>query len=358
MNITLDYTLKTPEERTKYVEKLVQSNPDISQQWRMYLADYILFVSDKNQTKKEHKQESPIITKNREITVNKRQTSYEQMVDSLEGGEDALYGLIRQDKNQLLDRKDPISDADIRNIPGLKDMLDIIDSLKVQFDKAEGYAKYSLKKQIIETWQQIYILKASFKGSPAKGRTPQQVRSMAHMPLDEYIWFDENRMPQSDCMITLFNPNHVSFLLCYYSALKTECWDDLHSDMFFLLLDLENTAEEAIKEEYPELWDLLIWKVDGRTNEEIVELMQKKRGIVHTEQYFSTLWRKRIPKIISDKAKENYVMWYHMNKVKSKWKTCRKCGETKLAHPLFFSSNNSSQDGFYSMCKECRAKAK
>jgi len=90
LNITLDYTLKTPEERTRYVEKLVKSNPDISQQWRMYLADYILFVADKNQTKKEHKQESPIITKNREITVNKRQTSYEQMVDSLEGGEDAL----------------------------------------------------------------------------------------------------------------------------------------------------------------------------------------------------------------------------------------------------------------------------
>lgn len=353
--IDLDYSLKTTEERIALVNSIVEKNPNISDQQKGYLADYILFTADKNQTKREHKEEKPIVTKNREITVSKRQTSYEQLVSSLEGGEDALFGLIRNDKNQLLDHKDPISDSDIRNIPGIKDQLDIIDSLKQQFDKANGYAKYSLKRQIIETWQQIYILKASFKGIPAKGRTPAQVRNMAHIPLDEIITFDRDGMPQSTGMLTLFNPAHVSFLLCYYSALKTECWDDLYSDMHFLLLDLENLAEEAIKEEFPVLWDILIWKVDGLSNEEIQDRLQRENGIVHNEQYISTLWRKRIPKLISDKAKENYLMWYYTNKAYGKWKTCNKCGQTKLAHLMFFSKNNSSQDGLYSVCKECRS---
>ena len=98
--IDLDYSLKTTEERIALVNSIVEKNPNISDQQKGYLADYILFTADKNQTKREHKEEKPIVTKNREITVSKRQTSYEQLVSSLEGGEDALFGLIRNDKFQ------------------------------------------------------------------------------------------------------------------------------------------------------------------------------------------------------------------------------------------------------------------
>lgn len=359
--MNLDFKLKTPEERVALVNKMLEgkTSDEISAQHMKFISDYLLFTQDKSQTKEEQKnQEYPVVTKNREVTVNKRQVSFEEVVSNLENGEDGIYALITNDKNQIMDRKEPLTEEDVNKVPLLREQLDVIDSLKAQFDKATGYDRYLLKRQIIETWQQIYIIKAAFAGSPIKGRTPNQVKQMAHINLDEYIWLDEKTMPQSDGRLTLFNPVHVSFLLCYYSQLKQETYSDFQSDMLYLLLDLEQTAQKAIEERYPVLWSLLLWKVDGLTNEQIQEKMQAEYGIVHNEQYFSTLWRRRIPKLISDQAKEDYLMWYFTNKKYGQWKTCGKCGETKLAHQLFFSKNNSSKDGYYSICKKCRSKSK
>lgn len=352
--MNLDYTLKTSEERVAYVNEQLSLNLEINDTYKQYIADYILFVNDKHQTKNEHKAESPILTRNREVTVNKRQTSFDEMVDNLENGEDGIYALITNDRNKIMDPKDTLTQKEIEASPELQRQIRIIDSLKKQFKNATGSARYSLKKQIIESWQQIYILRTSLRGEAIKGRTSNQLKNMAHMPLDEIITFNEKGIPQSDCIISLFNPSHVSFLLCYYPQLKEECWDDLHSDMHFLLFDLENLAYEAL-EDFPVLLDLLIWKVDGLSNEQIKEKMDVENNIRHNEQYFSTLWRKRIPKLIAQKAQEKYVEWYYSTQEYGKYKVCGKCGETKLAHPLFFSRNNSSKDGFYSVCKHCRA---
>lgn len=353
--MNLDYTLKTSEERVSYVNEQLSVNPTINDSYKQYIADYILFVNDKHQTKNEHKQKNPIITRNREITVNKRQTSFEEMVDNLENGEDGIYALITNDRNKIMDPKDTITQKEIESNPALQKQITIINSLKRQFKNATGQARYSLKRQIIESWQQIYILRTSIRGEATKGHPSNQLKTMAHMPLDENITFNSKGIPQSDCIITLFNPDHVSFLLCYYPQLKEECWDDLHSDMHYLLFDLENLALEALKD-YPVLLDLLVWKIDGLSNEQIKEKMDVENNIRHNEQYFSTLWRKRIPKLISEKAQEQYVNWFYSSQDYGKYKTCGKCGQTKLAHPLFFSRNNSSKDGFYSVCKDCRAK--
>lgn len=143
MALQLDYSIHTPEERTEYVRQLLKEMPDASlnNKTLSYLSDYILFIGDKNQTKKERKEKNPIITRNREATIEKRQISYEGMVATLENGEDGLYAMIRQDKNQILDPKDPISKKDIDSIPGMQDYIDIIKNLKQQFSHATGAAK-------------------------------------------------------------------------------------------------------------------------------------------------------------------------------------------------------------------------
>lgn len=353
----LDYNLKTPEERIACVKALIAETPDekLTNQYLSYMSDYILFVADKNQTKKERKEEHPIVTKNREVTVVKRQISFEEVVSNLENGEDGLYALITNDKNQILDPKNKVTDKDISEVPGLQGQIDLIENLQKQFQSATGQTKYSLKKQIIETWQQIYILKASFRGTPAKGKVSNQIKTMAHVDLEENIYIDpETQLPVSDCMISLFNPAHISFLLCYYTQLKQECVDDLLSDMHFLLLDLENLAEKTLAENYPILYDLLIWKIDGLTNEEIQDKMEREWGEAHSEQYFSSLWRKRIPKLLAEQAQKDWLVWHYTNEEYGTWKYCSKCGEYKLAHPLFF-AKNSSKDGFYSRCKTCKA---
>lgn len=68
-------------------------------------------------------------------------------------------------------------------------------------------------------------------------------------------------MPQSDCKINLLNPAHVSFLLCNYSQLREETYDNLNSDMHWLIVDLENLIERAFRKEGLEdsfLYDLLV----------------------------------------------------------------------------------------------------
>lgn len=353
---TLDYNLSTPEERIEYVNTLLENNinEELPNKYLTYLADYILFVADKNQTKKERNAEHSIVTKNREITVSKRQVSFEEVVSNLENGEDGIYALISNDKNKILDYREPLTNEDFEKMPELTGYLNIIERLKAQFKKAKGQKKFSLKKQIIETWQQMYMLKASYTGAPARTKTPAQIKSLAHMDLDETIYFDANDYPQSTCMVSLYNPEHVSVLLTYYNQLKQESWEDLRSDMHWLLIDLDNLVARTLKDK-PILRDLLDWKIAGYTNDEIQIFMNSKYGIQHTNQYFSTLWRNRIPKMIVEEAQKHYLIWYYTHNHTGTWKRCGKCGQLKLAHPLFFSKNNS-KDSYYSICKECRNK--
>lgn len=149
----LDYSLKTYEERLECVNKVLAETPGdkLTPRYLQYMSDYLLFITEKNQTKQEKKEEHPVLTKNREVTINKRQVSYEQVVSSLENGEDGIYALINNDKNQLLDNKEKISKKDIEEIPGLKEQLELIEKLKEQFSKSCGTKRYQLKRQIIET---------------------------------------------------------------------------------------------------------------------------------------------------------------------------------------------------------------
>lgn len=354
----LDYSLSTPEERVRAVEKILEDTPQEQQtsQYLQYLTNYILFVYDKGQTKKEKKSaDGGVLTRNRAATINKRETSFEGLVSSLENGEDGIYNLLAEDKNQLLDRREKITQEEIETIPQLKEYYQTIQSCNEKLKKAKGKARFILKKQIIETWQSMYIVKQSHYGIPIRtGASKNQIRTIAHMTVDENITLDADGMPQSDNKVSLFNPECVSILLSYYPQLKEESYDDFQSDMRFMLMDLENAVDAALENE-PVLYDLLIWKIDGCTNEEIVKKMEDQYHIQHTEQYYSTLWRKKIPKLIVEQVKKDYLYWYFSNVEYGKWKKCNKCGETKLAHPMFF-SKNTSKDGWYSICKECRKK--
>ena len=94
--IKLDYTLESPEERIAVVEKILAENPDPNEKYLEVLADYLILCMEK-QEKKERK----ILTDNRMITVNKRETSFEGLVSQLENGEDGIYNLINENKQTI-----------------------------------------------------------------------------------------------------------------------------------------------------------------------------------------------------------------------------------------------------------------
>ena len=62
-------------------------------------------------------------------------------------------------------------------------------------------------------------------------------------------------------------------------------------------------------------------------------------GIKHSLEYISSLWRKKIPKLIASQAEDEYLYWYYLNIEKGKYKKCSRCGQVKLAHNKYFVKN-------------------
>jgi hypothetical protein len=73
------------------------------------------------------------------------------------------------------------------------------------------------------------------------------------------------------------------------------------------MLDLDNLVDDALMKDYPLYYDLLIYKIDGRSNAEIQFLLELKYGIKHSVEYISSLWRNKIPKLIAERAVKNYL---------------------------------------------------
>lgn len=348
----LDYKLESPQERNELVKKIIDETPPekLTQRYLEILTDYIIFAMDK-----EERKNKKILTDNRMITVNKRETSFEGLVGKLENGEDGIYNMIANDKNIIFTPKVSITQEDIENIPPLKELREAIEQVEAAEKRATGKKKFLLKKQLIEMRQDQYVIKNSYK-QPMY--CINGIKSFAKLDLTENITIDENGEIYTDCLISLFNPKHISLLLCNYSKLKEETYSKFTSDAYYMMQDLDNLIEAALAENYPMYYDLLIYKIDGKHNTEIQDLLEINYGIRHSVEYISSLWRNKIPKLIAEKAKEEYLVWHYTEKEVGKWKRCSRCKCIKLAHNKFFSKNSTSKDGFYSICKSCRNKKK
>lgn len=347
----LDYTITDPQERNQKVHEIVNSvSPKKLTPY--YLEQLTKYLTETPENKKEKK----VLTDNRMVTINKRETSYEGLVAKLENGEDGIYNFMTGgDKNMLLVPKIQITEDDIATIPGLKELREEIKKVEIRQRVARGKQKFLLTKQLIEMRQDQYVLKSAYKPPVAMMKV---TKSINQINLDEHITIDENGDPVSDCLVSLFDPHHVCCLLCNYSKLKEDCWGHFDSDWWYLMEDFDNLSERALKEDYPILYDIMIYKIDGLQNKDIAARIKQDYDVSYSVEYLSAVWRKKIPKIIADKAKEEWIVWHYTHEEKGKWKRCSRCHEIKLAHPYFFTRNKTAKDGWYSMCKCCRNKKK
>ena len=350
--VRLDYTLQTPQERNELVKQIIDSTPPekLTNRYLEILTDYIIFAMDK-----EERKEKKILTDNRMVTVNKRETSYQGLISKFENGEDGIYNMIANDKNIIFTPKVSITPQDLEEIPALRDLKEAIAQVEAQVGRASGKKKYLLKKQLIEMRQDQYVIKNAYHPPMY---CVNAVKSFSTMDFSESVVITEDGEVKSNAVITLFDSKHVSALLCNYSRLKEDAYGKFYSDSYFLMEDLDSLVERTLKEKYPLYYDLLIYKIDGKQNIEIQKLLLDDHGIKHSVEYISSLWRNKIPKLLAEQAQEEYLLWYFTMKEKGKWKKCSRCGEVKLAHNRFFSKNKTSRDGFYSICKACRNKKK
>ena len=348
--IRLNYYIQDPQERVKLGEKIIENTPNekLTNKYLQILGNYIIFAMDKKE-----KKQKKINTDNRMVTINKRQTSFEGLVSKFENGEDGIYNMIINDKNVLLTPKYQITQEDIDTIPYLKQLREQIAKVEQQQKKATGKKKYLLRKQLIEMRQDQYVIKSSYRPVTYSFNL---IKSLHFLDLSDYIEIKQDGTIINKGLISLFNPAHISILLCNYSKIKQSCWDRLNSDIYYLMKDLEDAIDRIIKDKYPMYFDIIVDKIDGMQNIDIQNHLFTKYGTTHSIEYISSLWRKKIPKILAEQLETQYLIWHYTIKEKGKWKRCSRCGQIKLAHNKFFSKNNTSKDGFYSICKDCRNK--
>ena len=302
---------------------------------------------------KQERKKRKILTDNRMTTVNKRETSLEGLVSQFENGEDGIYNLIKEDKNVIFQPKISITKKDLEEIPELRQLREAISIWENKLKTAQGREAYIIKSTLIELRKDQYIIKNAY-------RRPVALMKITHSRntprLDgEIIVNEDNTLTSTG--ITLIDPAVCSAILCNYSKLKQDSYEDFENDTWYIIYDFERVCDKALKN-YPLYKRIVEYKIDGMQNIDIQMALQQEFGIKHSVEYISSLWRKKIPNLIALQAEDDYLNWYYTVVKRGKFKKCSKCGQIKLAHGKYFSKNKTSKDGFYSICKCCRNKKK
>lgn len=344
--IKLDYSIESPEERKKLVEQIIEENPNLSNLQLESLANYLILCMEK-----EEKKEKQIITQNRQSTIDKRETSFDGLADSFENGEDGVYNLITNDKNIIFRPKISITKEDIAEVPFLAQLRQSIEDWEQGTKHLTGKTAYIAKKALIEMRKDQYIIKNFFR-SPIVATKLTHSKKIVSIPSSESIDLETGEVRFSGA--SFCDPKVVSIVLCNYSKLRQTAEGNFEGDLWFFMEDFDNISESALADE-PILRRIVEYKIDGVQNWDIQSRIKEEFDLYHSEEYYSTLWRKKIPKLIADEAIRQLIVWSYWREGPNYFKTCTKCGKAKPAHTFFFSKNKK---GYYSICKECRRGSK
>lgn len=238
-------------------------------------------------------------------------------------------------------------------MPELRQIRTAIAEWKEILSRAKGRDAYIAKAAIIDLQRDQYLVKESYL-KPVSFQTI--TISKFPIKLDEFYIF-KDFADFTATGITFTDPKVISAILCNYAKLKEHCYGKFSSDLWCVMQDFDELCGLALAD-FPLYERIVEYKIDNKQNAEIQSLLEEEFQTTHSVEYISSLWRNKIPDLIATCATDAFLNWHytHEEPEVAKWKTCSRCGETKLASSLYFSKNKTSKDGFYSICKECRNK--
>lgn len=347
---SFDFGEPDPRVRREAVGESLRRDPRPTRAQMSAMADYMLFVSDPGSTLRERSEEYPVLTRNREATIARREVGAGALAPRCGSDqpsvEEALSSLGRNVPSMGVGGSRTPDPSDWR----MADNEEAVASLLAQADRAGGKRRFELRRQVIAKYRERSAIAES--AAPA---IPSVSRSLA--PPDSPVGVDDEvvvdpvtLMPGGRRGLTMCDEPCVRALMRDYPALKALCEGDARSDVAAMLVDLEDGLSSACAGD-PVLERFAGLMLEGRTVASAAREMGGL-GVHRSEQYWAAQWGQRLPRAVADGARRRWLLrnW-------GKRKVCTMCGRELPAHPLWF-TRNTSRDGYYSRCKECRTRVR
>jgi hypothetical protein len=137
-----------------------------------------------------------------------------------------------------------------------------------------------------------------------------------------------------------------------YAELKEYSYEDTFGYLKIIMFAFEDLIEKTEINDH--LKDILLWKVEGLSYDDMIEMLKEKHGIKMTKPRLSKITRETLPSMIAETYKQQREDWIYTYMLRGNYKTCNNCKENYLATKKYFSPNKRSKSGLRPICKNCR----
>lgn len=341
---SFDYNERSRPARVDAVRRSLSKNPKPTKAQMSAMADYILCVSDRGSTPYERKQEYPVLTRNRCVTIAKREMPVGSVSAEGMSSDDTLSSLssdMPPDSATVGKRQSNVQSQEADA------MRRSIDSLKAQADRASGKRRFELKRQVISQYRDLVVAGESSNPTPAPVARASLPPDAPGLLDDDVVVDPVTLLPHGRRGITMCDERCVLALMRDYTALKALSNGDARSDVSALLVDLEEAVDALYGDDEP-MRLMVELKLKNATDADVAKVIGERLGVHRSASYWGARWSVHVPKAVADRARRLWLLRHW-----DRWKICTRCGRALPAHPMWF-TRNSSKDGYYSRCKECR----
>lgn len=349
----LDYGLRLTDDRMNLVENLIQENDE-------KLVDYYSNHYNPHLSQRSATSEFSRVSKDLEQLAN-------YLLYSKDG--DANSDTITEYK----EKRNSQREASINNILKVRESRRETNRSIIKYPRIKVTKKDRKKyKELGETGKAIENLSEMINsGENSRGEklSPSEIRRLKWIRTDiqkdeivvknqlkKYIRFQSVTDVEEDrnalSYIRFDDPEIIRLLIEDYSELKENSYDDTFGYMKVILLTLEELVDMSGMDEH--LVDILIYKAERRSQEEIISMLKDKHGMDMKKPTLSETTRRVIPNIIVDTYKQVKEDWVYTYIFKGEYKTCTSCKQNKLATVKYYSPHKISRSGLQSQCKICR----
>lgn len=381
----IDFTLKTNVERNILVHEITVNNMDdiiiltndrliegqskISKQLEQ-LADYILYGKDVEDERSAVDKKEVVMEPKYSTYKKKKPESLDAILENPNCDERSFKVVAREVYTNPKPTIDKEKDADIPGMAELWDFIELFDVFlkkitgKLPWDEGEkeihmsSYDLFKSRHWLIDLRKQQYVLKEGYK-------PVIRFKSVMRQSNRKIDWDSDSGYAKTcrgegivdwewivirNHVLDLSDRTHIQGLINNYSRLKQDTYDDLQSDMKYILWMLEKIIDECGFSEVRR--DIIMRKIDGQTNVQLHDYLHLTYGLDYSANYISTIFTHEICEKIAKRYRMSVEEW-KMREKHEMWKICTRCKCKKLANDENFTKKKSSKDGLNTRCKVC-----